>query len=79
MTPEWHRARAQLLRWLGDPESRYFAKHHEILARLIAHRRRATAPPRFLAACEPASPARASAVKRCLLVHLLEQDLQLFP
>jgi hypothetical protein len=40
MTPEWHRARAQLLRWLGDPESRYFAKHHEILARLIDHRRR---------------------------------------
>jgi hypothetical protein len=40
MTPEWHRARAAFLHWLGVPDARYFAKHHEILARLIEHRRR---------------------------------------
>jgi hypothetical protein len=39
-TPEWHRARAALLRWLGDPESRYWARHHAILAKLIERRRR---------------------------------------
>jgi hypothetical protein len=39
-TPEWHRARAALLRWLGDPEARYLAKHHAILAKLIERRRR---------------------------------------
>jgi hypothetical protein len=36
---EWHAARAAFLRWLGDPEARYLAKHHAILARLIEHRR----------------------------------------
>jgi hypothetical protein len=39
-TPEWDRARAALLRWLGDPEARYLAKHHAILAKLIDRRRR---------------------------------------
>jgi hypothetical protein len=39
-TPEWHAARARFLRWLGDPEARYLAKHHAILARLIERRRR---------------------------------------
>jgi hypothetical protein len=39
-TAEWHAARAALLRWLGDPEARYLAKHHAILAKLIEHRRR---------------------------------------
>jgi hypothetical protein len=37
MTPEWHSARAWLLRWLDDP---YLAQHHESLAKLIEHRRR---------------------------------------
>jgi hypothetical protein len=31
---------AAFLHWLGEPDARYFAKHHEILARLIEHRRR---------------------------------------
>jgi hypothetical protein len=24
MTPEWHRARAELLRWLDDPDTRWW-------------------------------------------------------
>jgi hypothetical protein len=44
MTPEWHAARARFLRWLGDPEARYLAKHHAILARLIERRRRQHQP-----------------------------------
>jgi hypothetical protein len=39
MTPEWHRARAAFLRWLGEPDARYLSRHHEILARLIDRRR----------------------------------------
>jgi hypothetical protein len=38
MTAEWHAARAAFLRWLGDPEARYLAKHHAILAKLIERR-----------------------------------------
>jgi hypothetical protein len=45
-TPEWHAARAALLRWLGDPEARYLAKQHAILAKLIEHpRRQSFSPP----------------------------------
>jgi hypothetical protein len=44
MTPEWHAARAAFLHWLDEPDARYFAKHHEILARLIDHRRRQQQP-----------------------------------
>jgi hypothetical protein len=39
-TPEWHRARAAFVRWLDEPDARYLSRHHEILARLIEHRRR---------------------------------------
>jgi hypothetical protein len=39
MTPEWHRARAALLRYLNDPDSRYWARQHLNLAKLIEHRR----------------------------------------
>jgi hypothetical protein len=38
-TPEW-RARAAFQRWLDEPDARYLSRHHEILARLIDHRRR---------------------------------------
>jgi hypothetical protein len=40
MTPEWHRALAELLRWLNDPNTRALAQHHENLAKAIEHRRR---------------------------------------
>jgi len=32
-TPEWHRARAQLLRWLNDPSTRWLARQHLNLAK----------------------------------------------
>jgi hypothetical protein len=38
MTPEWHQARARFLRWLDEPKTRYWARQHENLARLIEHR-----------------------------------------
>jgi hypothetical protein len=39
-TPEWHRARAQLLRWLDDPNTRWLARQHDNLAKAIDHRGR---------------------------------------
>jgi hypothetical protein len=40
ITPEWHRTRAQSLRWLDGPNTRWLAQQHENVAKAIEYRRR---------------------------------------